>query len=290
MTEEPQRTIPKLTGPSLREILPVNARKVAALAIEKLPPDLSNLTASFSFSEIAAALGLTADEATDKCISTLLEAAATDCMKCIVKIETEPDNRGRSSWFMFPMCTYSKGDETTCQGELRFSAELADFLKALKWMYAKAKLTDVGALRHTVVIRLFETAMGYRNLPGKLDAVDPSWYSEKVIQKLNRARLGVKLRHDGLGPDTQWLIQFSYRKPSRRGKRSAPPPEPEIKNEDLEEEPDLEQFKDQCLEEFTVLYQEELANVPPYIHEGLKELSAEGSALIQIREHHRIIP
>jgi plasmid replication initiation protein len=42
---------------------------------------------------------------------------------------------------------------------MTFSSELAGFLVALKWMYSKIDLKDLGDLHSRYAIRLFEIAM-----------------------------------------------------------------------------------------------------------------------------------
>ena len=122
--------------------LSATAQKLVAMAMALIPPDLSSLTASFTFSEFCNALGMAAGGETYK----IFKDAVDECMRCVITIETGPDEKGKKAWKKFTWFSVSTFDEKTGQATLKFSDELASFLVALKWMYSRINLKDLGEL------------------------------------------------------------------------------------------------------------------------------------------------
>jgi plasmid replication initiation protein len=74
---------------------------------------------------------------------------------------------------------------------MTFSSELAEFLAAIKWMYAKINLKDLGELQSCYAIHLFEIAMSYRSLAGRGKNHSEAWYFERGFPDEVRYIMGV---------------------------------------------------------------------------------------------------
>lgn len=162
------------------------AQKLVAMAMSLLPADLSSLTASFTFPEFCGPLGLSAGGETYK----IFKAAVDECMQCVITVETEPDEQGKKAWRKFTWFTVSAFDEKTVRAAIKVSDELAVFLIALKWMYSKISLKDIGSLQSRYAIKLFEMAMSYMSLKGKRGNAGGGWYFERPVTEL-REIMGV---------------------------------------------------------------------------------------------------
>ena len=302
--------------------LSATAKKLTAMAMSLLPADLSSLTAAFTFTEFCKAMGMAEGGETYK----IFKSAVDECMQCIITLETEPDEKGKRFWEKFTWFTVSTFNEKTGQATMKFSDELAGFLMALKWMYSKIDLKDIGELQSRYAIRLFEMAMSYRSLQGKKGNNAQSWYFERPIPELrmimgvpekayketrdfrqkvienpikeiNKAGIGVEITPETIKQGRKLVaIRFDCKKAPRtaRGKRAGekeavPLPEPNPKTEDLLEEKELEHLKELYPVEFADLYETELAKAPPYIPEGFKQIGAEGSALMQLKARYGIV-
>jgi hypothetical protein len=301
--------------------LSATAQKLAAMAMALLPADLSSRTAAFTFPEFCKALGMSAGGETYE----IFKKAVDECMECFITVETEPDEKGKKAWKKFTWFTVSTFDEKTGQATMKFSDELAGFLMALKWMYAKVNLPDIGSLQSRYAIKLFEMAMSYQSLKGKQGNAERHWYFERPIpelrmimgvpeeaykenrlfrqkvieepvKELNRAGIGLEITPEGVRQGRRIVaIRFDCKQAPRtaRGKRggakAAPLPEPNPKTEDMREEKELRHLKELYPEEFAELYGEALAKAPAFIPEDFKRIGAEGSALMQLKERHGIV-
>ena len=107
--------------------LSATARKLAAMAMALLPPDLSSLTATFTFAEFCSAIGFEKGGESYR----IFESAVNECMECFITVETEPDEKGKKQWEKFTWFTYAKFDESTGKATMVFSEKLADFLKEI---------------------------------------------------------------------------------------------------------------------------------------------------------------
>ena len=301
--------------------LSATARKLTAMAMSLLPADLSSLTAAFTFSEFCKALGIVIGGETYK----IFREAVRECMQSTIYIETVPDDKGKKQWKEFTWFTMAEYDEVTGNARMTFSSELAEFLIALKWMYSKIDLKDIGELQSRYAIRLFEMAMSYMSLKGKRGNADQNWYFERPIPELrmimgvpkeaykenrlfrqkvieepvkeiNRSGIGLEIKPEGIKQGRRLVaIRFDCKQSPRttRGKRSGakealPLPEPNPKTEDLLEEKELEHLKELYPSEFAELYETELAKAPAYIPEDFKQIGAEGSALMQLKQRYGI--
>jgi plasmid replication initiation protein len=136
------------------------AQKLAALAMSMLPPDLSSLTASFSFKDFQNAIGAGDRKEQYK----LFKETVDECLSCIITVETEPDRKGRRSWEKFHWIIITKYNEATEQAQITFAPEIAEFLAIIKWMHANIHLKDPRNLPSPSVIPLLEIAESYRSM------------------------------------------------------------------------------------------------------------------------------
>jgi plasmid replication initiation protein len=301
--------------------LSATASKLAAMAMSLLPTDLSSLTAAFTFPEFCKALGMSIGGETYK----IFKEAVKECMQCLIYLETEPDEKGKKEWKAFTWFSVSTFDEKTGQATMRFSEELAGFLIALKWMYSKIDLKDIGELQSRYAVRLFEIAMSYRSMQGKGKNPSQTWYFERPVSELrkimgvkegthketrrfrekvieapvkeiNQAGLGIEIKPEGIKQGRRLAsIRFDCVKIPRtiKGKHSGvkeaiPLPDPDYKTEYLLEEKELEHLKELYPAEFAELYEAKLANAPAWLPEALKQTAAEGSAVMQLKERYGI--
>jgi hypothetical protein len=168
--------------------LSATARKLAAMATALLPPDLSSLTACFTFADFCKAAGFGDGGEQYK----LFRAAVRECLQCIISIETETGTKGKKEWKEFTWFTVAEYSEETGKARMTFSSELSEFLAALKWMYAKINLRDMGELQSRYAIHLFEMAMSYRSLSGAGGNGRGGWYFERGFPDEIRRVMGVK--------------------------------------------------------------------------------------------------
>jgi hypothetical protein len=301
--------------------LSATAQKLVAMAMALLPPDLSSLTAAFTFPEFCKALGMPVGGEQYK----IFKAAVKECMQCVITVETEPDEKGKKDWKIFTWFTVSTFSEKTGKATMKFSDELAGFLMALKWMYSKISLRDIGYLQSRYAIKLFEMAMSYQSLKGKQGNADQRWYFErpipelreimgvpkeaykethlfkqyvieKPIKELNKAGIGLEITPEGVKQGRRIVaIRFDCKQAlrtaggKRRGAKAVPLHEPNPKTEGMREEKELQHLKELYPDEFAELYETAFAKAPAFIPEGFKQIGAEGSALMQLKERHGIV-
>jgi hypothetical protein len=303
------------------------AKKLTAMAMALLPPDMSSLTSAFTFPQFCSALGAPIGGETYR----IFKAAVTECMQCVISIETDPDKNGKKKWRKFTWFTRADYDEATGKATMTFSAELADFLRAFKWVYTKINLRDLGRLQSRYAIRLFELVMSSAFLRGKQGNAEKTWYfqasvsdyrvilgvpdgayqethafKQKVIdgpvKEINEAGIGVAINPEGVKQGRSLVAirltctQEARRVGTKRGrKKQASAPEAELsavelKAEDLRIEKELELLKERYESEYAELYAAELAKpsfVPP-THE-IRKLAAAGAAAQALKTRHGIV-
>jgi plasmid replication initiation protein len=144
------------------------------MAMSLLPPDLSVKTAKFTFIEFIQSVGL------DKGgkMYQIFEAAVNECMGNVITIDT-PGGWEKFTWFS--KSTYNK---KTGYITMTFSDELAGHLIAIKKMYAKINLIDLGKLSSRYALRIYEIAVSYSSLAGKNGNAAGCWYFEREITEL----------------------------------------------------------------------------------------------------------
>jgi hypothetical protein len=165
--------------------LSATARKLAAMAMALLPTDLSTLTVSFTFNDFCKAIGYERGGESYQ----IFRAAVRECLQSLISIETEPDKNGKKDWKEFTWFTVAEFSEKTGQARMTFSSELAEFLAALKWMYAKINLKDLGELQSRYTLHLFEIAMSYRSLVGRGGNRSETWYFERGFPDLESGKI-----------------------------------------------------------------------------------------------------
>jgi plasmid replication initiation protein len=185
--------------------LSATAKKLTAMAMALLPPDLSSLTASFSFADFNKAL----DYGDGGKQYQMFRAAVRECLQCIIHVETPPDARGKKDWQEYTWFTYAEFSEKTGQATMKFSPELAEYLKTLKWIYSKINLQDLGKLQSKYALRYYEMAKSYESLAGKEGNEGGTWYFERPVQEL-RTMLGVP---DEAYPETRDFRKYVVEQP-----------------------------------------------------------------------------
>jgi hypothetical protein len=163
------------------------AKKLTAMAMSLLPADLSSLAASFTFTEFCKAIGYEKGGESYQ----IFTDAVKECMESVIKVETQPDNKGKTSWVMHHWFQLAKFDKDSGVCTMVFDQKLADFLKEMKRVYAKINLQDFGRLQSKYSLRYFEIARSYESLAGKDGNRADAWYFERPIVDLRRM-LGVQ--------------------------------------------------------------------------------------------------
>jgi plasmid replication initiation protein len=268
--------------------LSTTAKKLTVMAMALIPPDLSSRVVMFTFTEFSKALGYGDGGEQYR----LFRDAATECMKCVIMIESDRMVKGKRHWEQYTWFSHSSFDEVTGVCTMTFSAELAGVLLELKRVYAKIDLKDLGKLQSKYAIRYFEMAKSYESLAGKdgnregywyfertlpelreLFAIAPEAYAEtrdfrkKVIEQpvkeLNAAEIGVTIVTEGIKQGRKLQgIRFDCNKtrktlPAKRGhgrSRKTPDPETRITVPDQTPKPSREETE---LEHLRELYPSE---------------------------------
>jgi plasmid replication initiation protein len=313
-TSEEQKTItPETLGVTPRYVLQHNAvsrgaqglsgtaQKLTAMAMALLPPDLSSLTVSFTFADFCKAIGYGDGGEQYK----IFREAVRECLQSIISIEIELDKNGKKKWKEFTWFTVAEYDEATGNAKMTFSSELAEFLAALKWMYAKINLKDLGGLQGRYAIHLFEMAMSYRSLAGQGGNRGEMWYFERgfpdeirqimgvgkeaykdthllkqkvidrPVKEINEAGLGLAITPTTVKQGRRIVaIRFDCALAPRavKGKgrarniAEAPAlPTPETRAEQEREEKELQHLKERYPEEFAELFQAAMESRPAFL-------------------------
>jgi plasmid replication initiation protein len=307
--------------------LSATAKKLTAMAMALIPPDLSNLTAAFTFPEFCKALDMPIGGEQYK----IFKAAVNECMQCVITIETEPNEKGKKKWKKFTWFTRAEFDEATGKATMKFSSELAEVLTELKWVYSKIKLQDFGTLQSRYALRLYEIALSFAYLKGKQGNKDGAWYFQWTIEDL-RQILGVpadaykethlfkqkvidapikEINNAGLGlainiervKQGRFLVALRFdceqvprqlTAKAKNGKKATAVqlelPEQNPKLAGQREEKELQHLKERYPAEFAELYAVELENAPPFLKGKMfSKITAEGSALLKLREKYGIV-
>jgi plasmid replication initiation protein len=297
------------------------ARKLAAMAMALIPPDLSSRTAEFTFADFCNAVGFERGGESYK----IFRAAVHECMMCTISVETEPDEKGKKQWKEYTWFSVSEYDEKTEIARMTFSSELAGFLAALKWMYSKVPLKDLGELQSRYAIHLFTMAMSFKSLAGRGGNSPGSWYFQrdfpddirkvmgvkrgayknnsllkqkvidKPVQEINEANLGFEITPVPVKKGQRIVaIRFNCKNERRRAvgkdKNVEAPALPEqSRNEILREEKELAHLKELYPDEFAARYTAAIEEMP----ESWKERDAgktlaESRALFELKEIYGI--
>lgn len=300
------------------------AKKLTAMAMALLPPDLSSLSAAFTFADFCKALDYTKSGKSFE----IFKAAVQECMENVVRIETPPDKKGKTSWLLhhwFQVARFNK-DSGICT--MTFDRELADFLKELKTLYAKINLDSLGRLQSRYALRIYEVAISYSSLQGKNGNETRAWYFERSIpelrrifgigpdeyqdnwlfrrkvidgpvQEINGAGVGVEIKTEGIkkGRNLEGF-RFDCKNVAGKtagkkqgGRKAASLPEPDGNAAQNREDKELEHLKELYPDEFAELYAAKLAEMPFFgegAGNGFKRAAALRSALELLRDKHGI--
>jgi hypothetical protein len=306
--------------------LSATAQKLAAMAMALLPPDLSSLTAAFTFPDFCKALGMPIGGETYE----IFKAAVDECMESVITLETKPDEKGKKNWKKFTWFTVLTFSEKTSKATMTFSSELAEFLAAIKWLYAKINLKDLGELQSRYSIHLFEIAMSYRSLAGKNGNRGETWYFERgfpdeirkimgvaeddyknnyelkrnvierPIREINEAGIGLEITpvtvKQGRRIVAIWFDCKPAPRPVRGRKKSAvaelppPPPEVDFQAEQEREEKELAHLAELYPDEFAERYQAAMDSRPAFLKQSTTgAVFAEQRALLELREKYGIM-
>jgi plasmid replication initiation protein len=306
--------------------LSATAKKLTAMAMALLPPDLSSLTAAFTFSEFCKALGYEKGGESYK----IFRAAVKECLQCIITLETAPNKRGKKAWKQFTWFTEAQFDEETGVATMKFSDKLADFLREFKRVYSKIYLQDIGRLQSRYALRIFEMAVSYAFLQGKQGNATDKWYFQEEIEKLrfmlgvpadayletkrfrqfaldgpvreiNAAGIGVKITTEGVKQGRKLhSMRFNCEKTARtvsgkrrRGQSAAaldlPASEPH--GEEARADKENQHLRELYPAEFAGLYQAELAKPAPFMAQEneLRRRAAEAVAFAGLRAKYGIV-
>jgi plasmid replication initiation protein len=160
--------------------LSATAKKITAMAMALLPPDLSSLTASFSFTDFCHAIGFDkGGESFKLFLAALKESGNASISLAIVN----PEN-GKTTWQGYHWFSFWEFSEETGMAKLVFSRELADALIELKRAYARINLKDMGGLQSKYALRIFEMAVSYMSMQGRDGNGERCWYFERSVQEL----------------------------------------------------------------------------------------------------------
>lgn len=168
--------------------LSATARKIIAVGMAIIPPDLSSRIAVFSFNDFCQALGL--ERSGER--YALIQDAILECIRADITIDTS------KKWKTFTWVQCAEIDKETNLITIEFSAGLVEYLLELKKMYARIELRDLGKLQSLYAIRLYEMAKSYESLAGKNGNREKCWFFERSIAELRKI-LGVE---DGIYPMT----------------------------------------------------------------------------------------
>lgn len=305
------------------------AKKLTVMAMALLPPDLSTLTAAFTFTDFSKAIGYGDGGEQYR----LFTEAVDECLKTVVSIETGKVIKGKKSWEKFTWFEYARFNAETGICAMRFSRELALFLQEFKKVYAKINLSDVGRLQSKYGIRIFEIAKSYSSLQGKDGNHENTWYFERSLQEIremfgisekaypqtrdfrkkvieepvkeiNNAGVGVEIAIVSIKQGRRLAgIRFNCQQAPHTPKKKRGRPKKEEGNQtelpyddsretQSREDKELEHLKELYPDEFAELYVNKLKDYPAFgggIGDSFRKTAAERSALEALRDRHGIV-
>lgn len=265
--------------------LSATAKKLTAMAMALLPPNLSSLTVAFGFTDFCKALGY-GDGGNQY---RLFTAAVHECMGNRIAIEMIHKDTGKKVWKEYTWFSYSEVDEESGMCTMKFSAEFSGVLRELKWVYAKIDLQDIGKLQSKYALRYFEMAKSYESLSGKGGNQAGTWYFdwtlfelreifsipagvypktrdfrkyvvEEPVRELNDAGIGLEINTEKIkqGRDLKGIrinCKKTARKVSSKKKgKTAEPPESDPRFSEERKAKELAHLKELHSEEYAELY------------------------------------
>jgi plasmid replication initiation protein len=297
------------------------------MAMALLPPDLSSLSAAFTFSEYCAALGVPKGGET----FIIFKAAVKECMESVIEIEGPQNIKGKTPWIMHHWFQRAEFCPDTGVCTMTFDKDLADFLKELKRLYAKLNLADLGRLQSRYALRIYEMALSYKSLAGKEGNSGNSWYIERTlaelrklfgikpdeyqetyvfrrkviegpVREINDAGIGVKIKTESIKKGRN-IAGFRFecetaakttgkRRGGRTRREPVALPDTRLETPESRKQKENEHLRELYPEEFAKLYKEALANLPIIgngVGESFRKMAAEARALEGLRELHGIV-
>ncbi|MDR0553473.1 MAG: replication initiation protein [Treponema sp.] len=303
------------------------AKKLTAMAMSLLPPDLSSLSAAFTFTEFCDALGYTKS---GKSFS-LFKAAVKECMESVIEVKGPKTVKGKTPWIMHHWFQRAEFNPDTGVCTMTFDQDLADFLKELKRLYAKISLTDMGRLQSRYALRIYEIALSYKSLQGKEGNAENAWYIERTLEELrklfgiqadeyqetyvfrrkviegpvreiNDAGIGVKIKTESIKKGRniagfrfacETVAKTTEKKRQGRSTRVAVAlPEPRTAMHESKIEKENQLLRERYPQAFADLYKKALAELPTFGRdsgESLRKRAAEGKAINELRVMHGIV-
>jgi plasmid replication initiation protein len=135
----------------------------------------------------------------------IFKSAVEECMKCVISIEIDTGKirRGKAlkHWKKFTWFTSSEFDENTGHAVMKFSDELAAYLRSIQWLYSKIFIKKIGQLQSFYAIRIFELVSSYASLAGMGGNKAGEWYVDIHLPE-DRLLLGVP---EGVYPEIKEL-------------------------------------------------------------------------------------
>jgi plasmid replication initiation protein len=307
--------------------LSATAKKLTVMAMALIQPDLSSLTATFSFNDFCKAIGYNCGGKSFK----LFKEAVKECFENKIYIEVKSPKTGKKIWEGYTWFTYSKIDEETGMCTMKFSKELANILAEMKRVYSKINLQDIGQLQSKYALRIFEIAKSYESLAGKDGNKIGTWYFERSVEdfrlmlgvpdnvypetkyfrqfvienpvkEINAACIGMKIEAEGIkqGRNLKAIRLNCTKKPTKTPVRQGRKKKASVATLDLPEnsvaypesrfEKELEHLKELYPAEFTELYEDELANNSvDCVSEFANQEAAKWNALNRLKKRHGIV-
>ena len=151
------------------------ARKIIAMTMAMLPPDLSILSVSFSEKEFRDELGIPKGGKTQK----LIETAVMELYKeCYISMYIDDD------WISYPWIAgarISKGKIT-----IEISEKIKEEIQKIKRMYARIDIEQLGKIHSFYALRYYEIAKSYESLGGKNGNKKGEWYYSLKTEELRK--------------------------------------------------------------------------------------------------------
>lgn len=304
--------------------LSATAKKLTAMAMALLPPDLSSLTSAFTFSEFCKAIGYTKSGESFR----IFRGAIDECMGNCISIEIVSPKTGKKTWENYTWFTSSRLSEETGVAVMTFAPELAEVLLEMKRVYTKIHLKDLGELQSKYALRFYEIARSYESLKGKDGNRDQSWYFERDIDELrkllgvpddvyaetrrfrqfavenpikeiNKAGIGIEIVTEGIKRGRKLVaIRFNCEQttrtvPQKGRKKTAvaiPLPPPLRNTANSREDKELEHLRELYPKEFAKLYEEEMSK-PSFlpVDSEFRQLGTKYAVLAKLREKYGIV-
>jgi len=305
--------------------LSATAKKLTAMAMALIPPDLSSLSAAFTFTEFCKAVGY--EKGGESYL--IYKAAVKECSNNRISIELQLPKKGKTIWQGYTWFTFAEIDEGTGVCTMTFSPQLAAALLDMKRVYAKINLQDLGRLQSKYALRLFEMAKSYESLAGKDGNEQDAWYFERTVQEfkelfglsddiyketkyfrqriiedpikeINKAGIGVKITTEGIKQGRQLSsIRLNCKKAPRKTQAKCGRKKKEVQLElaDIKirqsetlQEKEMEHLKELYPKEFEAFYAKELEKpsfLPP--ENEFRRQAAEAVALALLRTKYGIV-